>query len=260
MINWQKTHAALWRQHTEQLRAVQRLDAIELDSLVGIDRQKEQLVANTAAFVKGLPANNALLWGSRGTGKSSLIKALLNRFAPEGLRLLEVDREDLHWLPEITDLVSEQPFRFIIYCDDLSFETGDASYKGLKRVLEGSIEKPPENVLVYATSNRRHLLPEFMEDNLASNVVGNEVHYADAIEEKISLSDRFGLWLSFYQPNQQEYLAIVDSYFPDKDFPEYRGDRTALHRAALSFSMGRGNHNGRTAQQFFRFHQAGLDQ
>ena len=245
-IDWANTYAALWRQHTQQLRAVKRLDAIRLDQLVGIDRQKQALLENTRAFIAGQPANNALLWGSRGTGKSSLVKGLLNQFSDQGLRLLEVDREDLQWLPEITDLICDQPYRFILYCDDLSFEEGDASYKGLKRILEGSIELPPENLLVYATSNRRHLLPEFMEDNLSSKVVGNEVHYADAIEEKISLSDRFGLWLSFYQPNQQQFLNIVESYFPD--YPNVE----VLHREALTFARGRGNHNGRTAQQFAR--------
>lgn len=246
MINWNQVHAALWREHAQQLRPVHRLDRVELDQLVGIDRQKQLLLENTEAFISGKPANNALLWGSRGTGKSSLVKALLNKYAGDGLRLLEVDREDLHWLPEITDMIADQPCRFILYCDDLSFESGDASYKGLKRVLEGSIEKPPENVLVYATSNRRHLLPEFMADNLNSKVVGDEVHYADAIEEKISLSDRFGLWLSFYQPSQQQYLDMVDSYFPEWD------NRDLLHRHAMDFAMGRGSHNGRTAQQFFR--------
>ncbi|MGV6807905.1 MAG: ATP-binding protein [bacterium] len=251
MINWNTTKAALWRSHTEQLRAVERIDDVQLEQLVGIDAHKQALVKNTLAFIEGRPANNALLWGSRGTGKSSLIKGLLNEFSDQGLRLVEVDREDLNWLPEITDLLADQPYRFVIYCDDLSFESGDASYKGLKRVLEGSIEKPPENMLVYATSNRRHLLPEFMEENLASRVKGQEVHYADAIEEKISLSDRFGLWLSFYQPSLNDFLAIVDSYFKEDDI-----DRQALHQAAKSFALGRGSHNGRTAIQFYKLYTA----
>ena len=247
MINWQTTLAAMWRQHSKQLRAVTRLDNVDLDHLVGIDAQKSALVENTKAFLSGRAAHHALLWGSRGTGKSSLVKGLLDRFAGKGLRLLEVDRDDLYRLPEIADQVAEQPYRFILFCDDLSFETGDASYKGLKRILEGSIERPPENILVYATSNRRHLLPEFMEENLASRVVGKEVHYADAIEEKISLSDRFGLWLSFYQPSLDDYLAIVDSYFPGANI-----DREALHLEAKAFALGRGSHNGRTAMQFFK--------
>lgn len=246
MIDWKNVRAAVWRSQTQQLRAVTRLDAITLDDLLGVDPQKQALVDNTELFLGGQRANNALLWGARGTGKSSLIKGLLNAYADQGLRLLEVEKEDLAWLPEITDLIDGQPYRFVLFCDDLSFEVGDPSYKGLKRVLEGSIEMPPENLVVYATSNRRHLLPEFMEDNLASKVVGQEVHYSDAIEEKISLSDRFGLWLSFYRQSMEDYLRIIDSLFPD-----YQGDRDALHQAAKAFALGRASHSGRTAKQFF---------
>jgi len=249
-IDWNRTHAALWRAHRQALRAVRHLDPIRLEQLIGVERQKQALVQNSERFLAGLPANNALLWGARGTGKSSLVKALLNAYAARGLRLIEVDKDDLRYLPEIVDDIRELPQRFIVFCDDLSFEAGERDYKALKSVLEGSIELPPDNVLVYATSNRRHLMPESMQDNLASGLVEGELHYADAIEEKISLSDRFGLWLSFYPATQEEYLAMVDSYFTG-----YRGDRAALHRAALQFAQSKGGaRSGRTARQFFNAH------
>lgn len=246
-IDWDSTYAALWRHHLQALRPVRRLDPIRLHQLVGIERQKAELVRNTERFLAGLPANHALLWGARGTGKSSLLKALLNEYAARGLRLVEVDRADLLYLPEIVDAIGEQPQRFVIFCDDLSFEAGERNYKALKTVLEGSVELPPDNVLIYATSNRRHLVPEYMEDNRASGLVEGELHYADAVEEKISLSDRFGLWLSFYPSNQDDYLALVDSYFPD-----YAGDRAGLHAEALRFAQSRGGaRSGRTARQFY---------
>jgi len=246
-IDWQTTWAALWRPHRQALRAARHLDPIRLDQLLHVDRQKAALCANTERFLAGQPANNALLWGARGTGKSSLIKALLNAYAPQGLRLVEIDKEDLFHLPEIIDEIYDAPYRFIFFCDDLSFEAGERSYKALKSILEGSIELPPENVLVYATSNRRHLMPESMRDNQASELVEGELHYADAIEEKISLSDRFGLWLSFYPASQAEYLAMVDSYFPHETH-----ERDELHRAALQFAQSKGGvRSGRTAKQFF---------
>ena len=250
-IDWNETYAAIWRQKKNHLRPVTSIDPVSLDSLVGIDRQKHALVDNTRYFIENKPVNNALLWGSRGTGKSSLIKAVLNEFKTEGLRLIEVFKNDLHNLPDIVDDLRELPQKFIIYCDDFSFEEYENTYVALKTVLDGSIELPPENVILYATSNRRHLVPEYMKDNLASNVVGDEVHYADAIEEKISLSDRFGLWLSFYPPTQDEYLDIVDSYFP-----AFKGDRDALHAAAKSFAMTRGSKSGRTAKQFYNYYSS----
>lgn len=250
MIDWHLFHAAIWRQHQTYLRPVKQIDGIRLDELLSIDRQKQLLLANTERFLQGKPANNALLWGARGTGKSSLIKAVFNAYRDQGLRLVEVDKQDLLNLPEIVDEIREQDFRFIIYCDDLSFEAGDGHYKALKSVLDGSIELPPDNVLIYATSNRRHLLPERMADNLDSRVVDGEVHYADAIEEKISLSDRFGLWLSFYPQPQEAYLDMVDRHFAD-----FSGDREALHQAALAFAHGKAAKNGRTAKQFFQFYQ-----
>jgi uncharacterized protein len=246
MIDWNLTVAAVWRQRKEHLRPVSQIDSIRLDDLLGIDVQKEQLMLNTERFLSGQPANNALLWGARGTGKSSLVKALLNAYKSRGLRLIEVDKQDLVYLPEIVDDIRELPQRFIIYCDDLSFEASDSQYKSLKSVLEGSIELPPENVLVYATSNRRHLLPEQMRDNLDTRLVDGEVHYSDAIEEKISLSDRFGLSLAFYPQTAQNYLEIIDSYFSHESV-----DRQSLHKAALDFAHQRASKSGRTARQFY---------
>ncbi len=245
-IDWSEVHAAVFRSHAKELRPVRELDPIALHSLVCIDRQKADLIANTERFISGLPANNALLWGARGTGKSSLIKAILNEYLSRGLRLIEIYKIDLINLPEIVDEVREMPYRFVVYCDDFSFEEDDNSYVALKTVLEGSIEKPPENVLLYVTSNRRHLMPEYMKDNLDSGLVSGELHYSDAVEERISLSDRFGLWISFYPPSREEYLRIVDSYFP-----EYPGDREQLHAEALRFSQQRASRSGRTAKQFY---------
>lgn len=245
-IDWKRVSAAIWRSRRGVLRPVMAVDRIRLAELVGIDSQKAELLNNTRRFLSGLPANNALLWGARGTGKSSLIKAVLNELEGQGLRLIEISKDDLRDLPDIVDLIRACEQRFIIYCDDLSFEDGDDSYVGLKSVLEGSIEKPPDNVLFYATSNRRHLLPEYMSDNQATRVGEGEVHYSDTVEERISLSDRFGLWLSFYQTDLQGYLAIVDSYFHD-----YAGDRDQLHQAARLFAMARASRSGRTARQFF---------
>jgi hypothetical protein len=247
MIDWNVTYAAIWRQRKEYLRPVRHIDPIQLEDLLGIDGKKQLLVDNTERFLAGKPANNALLWGSRGTGKSSLIKALLNAYKTAGLRLIEVDKQDLVYLPEIVDDIRELPQRFIIYCDDLSFESGDSHYKSLKSVLEGSVELPPDNVLVYATSNRRHLLPELMKDNLDSHLVDREVHYSDTVEEKTSLSDRFGLSLGFYPQTPPAYLAIVDSLFPEVA----DAARASLHKAALDFAHQRASKSGRTAKQFY---------
>jgi predicted AAA+ superfamily ATPase len=245
-IDWNHTLAAIWRQRREQLHPVISLDPVRLESLVGIDRQKHELRINTERFLAGQPANNALLWGARGTGKSSLIKAMLNAYHSRGLRLIEICRDDLRQLPELIDDIRELPQRFIVYTDDFSFEANENAYVALKSVLEGSIELSPGNVLIYATSNRRHLLPEYSTDNEGTKLIGSELHYSDAVEEKLSLSDRFGLWLSFYQPDLNGYLAIVDSYFRD-----YRGDRAALHEAARLFAMTRASRSGRTARQFY---------
>lgn len=244
-FDWSSTPAAVWRRHRAGLRAIRRLDPVQWDSLTGIERQQQALARNTERFLVGKPSNNALLWGARGTGKSSLIKALLNRYKEQSLRMIEVDKDDLVNLPEIVDDICDLPFRFIIFCDDLSFDVGESGYKALKSVLEGSLELPPENVRVYATSNRRHLMPQFMSDNLQSTSQGGEVHPAEAIEEQVSLADRFGLQLSFYAFSQEVYLQAVDALFPDVS------DRDKLHREAIRFATSKGVRNGRTAQQFY---------
>lgn len=248
VIDWHKTHAAVYRHQRQALRPVRRLDPVRWDQLQGIEAQKAAVAENTERFLAGQPANHCLLWGARGTGKSSLVKAMLNRYAARGLRLIEVDRDDLVQLPEIVDGLEGLEQRFVIYCDDLAFSAGESGYRALKSVLEGSIELPPENVLVMATSNRRHLLPESMEDNRRSEMVDGEIHPAEAIEEQVSLSDRFGLWLSFYPFRQNTYLEAIDALFPETS------DRPALHRAALQFALARGGRSGRTAQQFYRYY------
>jgi predicted AAA+ superfamily ATPase len=245
-FDWGDVEAAIWRHNRAYLKPVRHIDPIALEDLLGVEEQKRQLLANTGQFVRGEPANNVLLWGARGTGKSSLIKAVFNRYRDQGLRLIQVDKAGLADLPEIADGLEGSGHRFIIFCDDLSFDEGEAGLRELKSLLEGSIEQPPENVRVYATSNRRHLVPETMGDNLASKVVGEQLHLADAIEEKISLSDRFGLWLSFYSINQDEYLAIVDHLFRDVSV-----ERGALHHEAKQFAQSRGVRSGRVARQFY---------
>lgn len=249
-IDWHNTLAAVWRQQSGQLRAVKFPDLVVLDKLVGIENQKTQLLGNTQRFLQGLPANNVLLWGSRGTGKSSLVKAMLTHFHDKGLRLVEIYKDDLRSLPEIVDELRELDKKFIIFCDDFTFETNENSYVALKTILEGSIEKPPENVLLYATSNRRHLMPEYKHDNLDTKIIDGEIHYSDAVEERISLSDRFGLWISFYPSDMRNYLKMIDSYFPD-----YSGNREQLYEAAKMFAMARASKSGRTARQFYQSYQ-----
>ena len=252
-IDWTQTYAAIWRQQKGYLRPVIAIDPITLDSLVGIDRQKRALLSNTQRFLNKQPCNNALLWGSRGTGKSSIVKAVLNELKPEGLRLIEVFKHDLRNLPDIVDEIRDLPYRFVIYCDDFSFEENESTYTALKTVLDGSVELPPENVILYATSNRRHLVPEYHRDSDGTKLVDGELHYSDTVEEKISLADRFGLTLSFYPPNQQQYLDIVDSYFSD-----FIGDREKLHEEAKRFAMGKASKSGRTALHFYNYY-SGLD-
>lgn len=247
MIDWKTTYAAIYRAKKESLKPVKYLDEITLEDLVGIEKQKEEIVENTQRFLNNLPANNVLLWGARGTGKSSLIKAILNEYKQEGLRLIEIDRDDLDDLIEIADEIRELPYKFIIFCDDLSFEEGEKGYKGLKRILEGSIEQTPKNIKIYATSNRRHLITEYQSDNNGTKVGSNgEIHYSDSVEEKISLSDRFGLWLGFYHGSQQEYLNVVESYFKN-----YEGNKEELQRKALQFAQRRASKSARTAKQFY---------
>jgi predicted AAA+ superfamily ATPase len=246
-LDWHQIHAAVWRAHSQKLKAITRLDPVQLDQLIGIEQQKQQLVENTRRFVEGKTSNHALLWGARGTGKSSLIKAVLNQFADQGLRILQIDKAELNWLPEILDDLEDRPFRFVIFCDDLSFEEGDEGFKPLKSLLEGGLELPPEHVRIYATSNRRHLMPEQQSENQASRVVDGEVHYTDSLEDKLALSDRFGLWLSFYPHSWDTYLDMVDSLFAN-----IAVDRDLLHEQAKQYAMRRASHSGRTAIQFYR--------
>ena len=234
-----------------RLDPVRHVATIRLGSLVQVDAQKEKLVRNTEQFVAGKSANNVLLTGSRGTGKSSLIKACLNEFAPRGLRLIEVDKTDLVDLPDIVDLVAERPERFVVFCDDLSFDEGEPGYKALKSILDGSIAESSENVLIYATSNRRHLLPEYMKENLSyRHTEDGEVHPGEVVEEKISLSERFGLWVSFYPFSQDEYLAIVAQWL--RGFGVGNDAIVAARQESLVWALERGSRSGRVAYQFAR--------
>lgn len=252
-IDWPNISAAVWRLKSEKLQPVTRLDSIQLDDLLGIDAQKQALVNNTRRFLDRERAQNTLLWGSRGTGKSSLIKAVLNHFSADGLRMIQLDKAALEFLPELLDKLAERPFRFVIVCDDLSFEARDVSYKPLKSLLEGGLEQPPENVLLYASSNRRHLMPEQQEENQASRVVGQEVHYTDSLEDKLALSDRFGLWLSFYPPDWDVYFEMIEHHLTDAGVT-----RSDWEATAKQFATSRASHSGRTARQFAERWQAGL--
>ena len=237
------------------LAPVHHIGAMALDDLKEIDAQKEKIERNTAHFVRGLPANNVLLTGARGTGKSSLIRACLHAYAAKGLRLIEVDKAELVDLPDIVDVVAQRPEKFIVFCDDLSFDEGEAGYKALKSVLDGSVAAASPNVLVYATSNRRHLLPEYMAENLSyTHTPDGEVHPGEVVEEKISLSERFGLWVSFYPFNQEEYLQIVAQWLSALGVSQ---ERIALARPeALVWALERGSRSGRVAWQFARDYAA----
>ena len=255
-VDWRTDLAACWRGDSldQGLSTLGEIDAIGLDDLREIDDQKARIVANTRQFLAGHPANNALLWGARGTGKSSLVHGLLNEFAAAGLRLVEVNKTQLAALPEIAQRLRGLPYRFLLFCDDLSFEADDASYKALKSALEGSIFKSSGNALIYATSNRRHLLPETMADNEAAAFVGGELHQGDAVEEKISLSDRFGLWLSFHPFRQEAYLEIA-RHWVGVLAQRHRAEAAwneETRTAALRWALGRGARNGRTAEHFAR--------
>lgn len=218
-----------------------------LADLRGIDRQKNELDLNTRQFIEDHPANNALLWGSRGTGKSTLVKALLAEYREKGLRMIEVGRANLIDLPEIQGIIRNRPERFIVFCDDLAFESDDAGYKVLKATLEGTLSEQPDNLLIYATSNRRHLLPEFPEDNQSARWIDGELHQGEAVEEKISLSERFGVWLSFHAFNQDQYLEIVEHWL---DHYGYAEDSHAARTEALAYALLRGSRSGRVAFQF----------
>ena len=249
--DWSASIAYRYRKRggSGRIEPVRHVASIRLTDLVEVEPQKERLLRNTEQFVAGLQANNVLLTGARGTGKSSLIKACLNEFSGRGLRLIEVDKTDLVDLPDIVDLVAERTERFIVFCDDLSFDEGEPGYKALKSILDGSISQASDNVLIYATSNRRHLLPEYMADNLSYKHLDNgEVHPGEVIEEKISLSERFGLWVSFYPFSQDEYLAIVAQWL--RGFQVTEDAIVAARAESLVWALERGSRSGRVAFQF----------
>ncbi len=243
-FRWRKSQGRGW------LQPVLQPHQIRLADLENVDDQKARITLNTQQFVAGRGANNVLLTGARGCGKSSLVKAVLNEFSAQGLRLIEVDKDDLVDLIDIVDLLTGRPEKFIIFCDDLSFEAGETAYKALKTVLDGSVAAPPDNVLIYATSNRRHLMPEFFSENLETTRVNEEIHPGEATEEKISLSERFGLWISFYPFSQDDYLAIAYHWL--REFGVDAAVIAACERDALNWALARGSRSGRVAWQFAR--------
>ena len=249
--DWSASIAFRWQRRNGRgaLHPVQHVHKIFLTDLQDITQQKQRVEQNTHQFVLGKSANNVLLTGARGTGKSSLVKALLNEYAELGLRLIEIDKEGLADLPEIIELVSARPERFILYCDDLSFNDAEPGYQALKAALDGSLVALSENLLIYATSNRRHLMPEFMQENLATKYVGDEVHPAEGVEEKISLSERFGLWVSFYPFSQDEYLTIAAYWVKQLGGLPFDEE---TRREALQWALMRGSRSGRVAGQFAR--------
>ncbi|MCG6939981.1 MAG: ATP-binding protein [Thiohalocapsa sp.] len=249
-------HAWRWRRgagglgQRGWLEPVHRPHALQLSDLCCVDAQRDEIDRNTRQFLAGAGANNVLLSGARGTGKSTLVKALFNSYRRQGLRLIEVDKDELADLPNILPLLEDRYERFILYCDDLSFEAGEGSYKALKAALDGSISAPPDNVLIYATSNRRHLLPEFQRENREARMVDGEIHQGESVEEKISLSDRFGLWLSFQPFTQGQYLTVCHHWL--ERLGAARVDGADVERAALQWALRRGSRSGRTAYQFAR--------
>ncbi|GLZ24012.1 hypothetical protein Pstu01_06820 [Stutzerimonas stutzeri] len=256
VIDWEHTLAARWQRdgRSGYLAPLEVNLDLRLDDLIGIDRQRDLLAANTQQFVDGLPANHVLLWGARGTGKSSLIRALLAEYAGRGLRLIEIERDHLADLPRVVEQLVGLPQAFVLFCDDLSFEAGEGDYRVLKSVLDGSLERAPENVLLYATSNRRHLVPERQSDNENWQMVDGELHPNEAVEDKIALSDRFGLWLSFYPFSQQHYLSVVRHWIASLAQSaglEWGWDEE-LEKDAIRWATGRGNRNGRCAYQYAR--------
>lgn len=252
--DWQASVAFRYRKRSNGhgvLEPVKHVGSMALADLQEIDLQKEKIQRNTLQFLQGLPANNVLLTGARGTGKSSLVKACLNTYAAQGLRLIEVDKQDMTDLPDIIDVVSARPEKFIVFCDDLSFDEGEPGYKALKSILDGTVAATTPNVLIYATSNRRHLLPEYMKDNLSyKHTEDGEVHPGEVIEEKISLSERFGLWVSFYPFSQEAYLQIVNQWLVSLGVPS--ADCEKAHPEALVWALERGSRSGRVAYQFAR--------
>lgn len=256
-IDWDNTLAARWQREgrTGYLMPLEVSLEMRLTDLIGVDNQRDQLGRNTKQFLDGLPANHALLWGSRGTGKSSLIRALLAEYAPNGLRLIEIERDHLADLPRVVEALQGLEQRFVLFCDDLSFEAGEGDYRVLKSVLDGSLEQAPDNVLLYATSNRRHLVPEKESDNENWKRIDGELHPSEAVEDKIALSDRFGLWLSFYPFTQAHFLSVVEHWIgvlAAKAGLQWQRD-DALDILAVRWATGRGNRNGRCAYQFARY-------
>ena len=256
-IEWHECLAARWQREGRSgyLLPLQVSLEMRLADLIGIDNQRDQLGRNTRQFLDGLPANHALLWGSRGTGKSSIIRALLAEHADAGLRLIEIERDHLADLPRVVELLQGLPQRFVLFCDDLSFEAGESDYRVLKSVLDGSLEQAPDNVLLYATSNRRHLVPEKESDNENWKNVDGELHPNEAVEDKIALSDRFGLWLSFYPFTQEHFLSVVEHWIDvlaSKAGLQWQRDE-ALDILAVRWATGRGNRTGRCAYQFARY-------
>lgn len=256
VIDWERCLAARWHRDGRSgfLQPLEVSLDLDLDDLIGVDPQRDTLARNTRQFVDGLPANHALLWGARGTGKSSLVRALLAAHAGEGLRLVEIERDHLADLPRVVELLAGLPQRFVLFCDDLSFEAGEGDYRVLKSVLDGSLERAPDNVLLYATSNRRHLVPEKQSDNENWKMVDGELHPNEAVEDKIALSDRFGLWLSFYPFTQEHFLAVVRHWVSSLAATaglEWTWDEN-LEKEAIRWALGRGNRNGRCAYQFAR--------
>jgi predicted AAA+ superfamily ATPase len=253
-IDWKVCHAANWRRHSfaGYLEPVESIEKVSLDDLLGIEDQKQTIEENTRQFLAGYPANNALLWGTRGTGKSSLIRAILNRYADQGLRIVQVDKNDLVHLPDIVDSIKRLPYRFIIFSDDVSFEIGDSSYKMLKSALDGAVYAPPENIIIYVTSNRRHLLPEYETDNRGAMLVNNEIHHGEAVEEKISLSGRFGLWVGFHPFSQEQYLLVTRQWI--EKLCAQRGAKLAwtkeVRDEAVQWSYSKGDSSGRIAYHF----------
>jgi hypothetical protein len=253
-IAWATCHAANWHRgpFSGALEPVPEIEAMHLEDLLGIEAQKEAVESNTRQFLAGLPANNALLWGTRGTGKSSLVRALLHAYAPQGLRIIQVDKDDLVSLPAIVEAVKAQPFRFLLFSDDLSFETNDPSYKVLKSALDGSVYALPENVLIYVTSNRRHLVAEYESDNRGAMMVEGEVHHGEAVEEKISLSGRFGLWVAFHPFSQDRYVEVARQWVAR--LAERAGVVTPwsadAEAEAILWSQKKGDRSGRIAWQF----------
>lgn len=256
-VDWSQSLAARWKREGSSgyLQPLNVSLNLHLSDLIGVDTQRQQLARNTVQFVRGLPANHALLWGARGTGKSSLVRALLAEHAAAGLRLIEIERDHLADLPRVVEQLAGLPQRFVLFCDDLSFEAGEGDYRMLKSVLDGSLEQAPDNVLLYATSNRRHLVPERESDNANTRMVDGELHPNEAVEDKIALSDRFGLWLSFYPFTQDHYLDVVRHWVASQAQLaglQWHWDE-ALEKAAIRWALGRGNRNGRCAFQFARY-------